>query len=193
VTAPEPRRHHPPATGARLFMPVPRFSVCAGGDGHAGAHGNHRGSLDESARRLSHEELLVARTLASEGHTVRSVAESHGGGRTPDLEVCGVPVEVKSWLRLDDRDGVAPGPRSVANKLTAAEGQSATVVLSAAGSGLSPSDATAGLARYAALRLASSIRSVRVMGDGYDLSWERDRAVQLSQRARPRPALGIGM
>lgn len=148
-----------------------------------------RGSLDETARRLSHEEFRVARALAAEGHTVKSVPERRGGGRTADLEVCGSPVEVKSWLALPDRRGVAPGPRSVVNKLVSAEGQGAAVVLSASGTGLSASDASAGVARYAALRPRSGISSVRVMGDGFDLSWRRSPALEL--RRTPDRGLGI--
>lgn len=148
-----------------------------------------KGSLDETARRLSHEELRVARALAAEGHTVKSVPERRGGGRTADLDVCGSPVEVKSWLALPDRHGVAPGIRSVVNKLISAEGQSAVVVLSASGSGLSAADASAGVARYAALRPRSGVTSVRVMGDGYDLSWRRSPGLEL--RRSPHRGLGI--
>ncbi|HVA74251.1 MAG TPA: hypothetical protein VNF71_06765 [Acidimicrobiales bacterium] len=181
----------PPRDGAarqRPFLPIAdALASCARG----------RGSLDESARRLSHEELRVARTFAGEGHDVKSVPERRGSGRTADLEVCGTPVEVKSWLALSDRRGVAPSPRSVVNKLISAEGQSAVVVLSAAGSGLSASDASAGVARYATLRPRSNISSVRVMGDGYDLSWRRSPSLELRRSAARVPGRaaerGIGI
>lgn len=158
----------------------------------AAPHRLSGGSLDESARRLSHEELHVARALAAEGHTVRSLPDGRGRGRTADLEVCGVPVEVKSWLSLGERHGVAPGPRSVVNKLISAEGQSGLVVLVANGSGLSASAATTGVARYAALRPSSSIRTVRVLGDGFDLSWTWQPRVELGRSRHRAPGIGIG-
>lgn len=153
------------------------------------SHPPGRGGLDETARRLSHEELRVAETLASEGHAVRSLAEARSHGRTADLEVCGEPVEVKSWLSLADRNGVAPGWRSVVNKLISAEGQSSVVVLSAAGSGLSATDAATGIARYAAERPVSRIRSVRAIGDGFDLSWGRGPGIE----RRPAPSRRSGL
>ncbi|HXR67763.1 MAG TPA: hypothetical protein VN712_03930 [Dermatophilaceae bacterium] len=169
-----------PVYRPRPFLPV---SAALG----ACEHGN--ASLDESARRLSHEEFRVARALAAEGHDVRSVAERRGGGRTADLEVCGTPVEVKSWLALHERRGVVPGPRSVVNKLISAEGQSPVVVLAAQGSGLSAAAASAGVAHYAGLRPESGISTVRVMGDGFDLSWRRPPGIELA--GLPRRGVGI--
>lgn len=154
----------------------------------------HRsGALDESARRLSHEELHVAERLAAEGHAVRSLPEGRHRGRTADLEVCGVPVEVKSWLSLADREGSPPGWRSVVNKLIGAEGQSRVVVLSATGSGLSASDAAMGIARYAAERPSSCIHTIRAIGDGFDLSWGRVAIAEPSLVPARRRSLAVGM
>jgi len=151
------------------------------------------GALDETARRLSHEELHVARVLAGEGHDVRSLPESRGRGRTADLEVCGSAVEVKSWLPLEERRGIAPTPISVVNKLISAEGQSAAVVLSAVGSGLTHEAASAGVARYATMRRSCSIAAVRVLGDGFDLSWERSPVAELLRPADRSVRQGISV
>lgn len=124
---------------------------------------------------------------------MRSLPEGRNRGRTADLEVCGVPVEVKSWLPLSDRDGVPPGWRSVVNKLISAEGQSGVVVLSATGSGLSRSDAAKGIARYAAERPRSGIHTIRAIGDGFDLSWARVPVVGRSRATDRRQRLGAGM
>ncbi|HEY3811488.1 MAG TPA: hypothetical protein VGL49_08635 [Acidimicrobiales bacterium] len=129
------------------------------------------GRLDESARRLPHDEFAVARQLASEGHHVRALAARRGQGRTADLLVCTEPVEVKSWLSQAERGGTVPSAKSVVNKLLQAEGQAGLVVLNGRGSGLTPAAARAGLATYAGLPHRARIAAVRVLGDGFDLGW----------------------
>lgn len=196
----------PETAPARAFLPVAdALAGCTGPDRHADPgpravtrapqaevpHGTAGGSLDESARRLSHEELRAAKAFAAEGHTVVSMPERPGRGRTADLEVCGRPVEVKSWLSLADRDGVIPSRRSVLNKLISAEGQSGFVVLVANGSGLSPADAMSGLAQYASERPWSTVRTVRLIGDGFDLSWQRSAGLTVHPSRRRAPSLGI--
>ena len=160
-------------------------------------HGHSPGSLDESARRLSHEEYAVARQLALEGHDVRSLATSLSGGRTADLLVCGAPLEVKSWLNLHERDGRVPGARSMANKLLQAEGQAAAVVLNGRGSGLSQAAARAGMAFYKEGAHRGNLTSVRVLGDGFDLGWTRDRAIRTerspSRAAQPDRDPGVSL
>jgi hypothetical protein len=158
-------------------------------------HGVSGGRLDESARRLSHEEFAVADQLASEGHQVRSLATRPGRGRTADLLVCGAPVEVKSWLSRQER-GHPPGVRSVVNKLLQAEGQAATVVLNGRGSGLSSTAARAGMAVYAGLPHRGNVATVRVLGDGFDLAWTRQRALERERagdRLPVRSAPGISL
>jgi hypothetical protein len=122
--------------------------------------------------------------LASEGHDVRSLAARRGRGRTADLLVCGAPVEVKSWLRAEER-GRPPGARSVVNKLIQAEGQAAVVVLNGRGSGLSASDVEAAMRIYARLPRRANVAAVRVLGDTFDLAWVRHASPGLD---RPRPA-----
>ncbi len=139
--------------------------------GHVHDHG--AGTLDEQARRLSHEELAVADRLAAEGHQVRSLPESRHGGRRADLSVCGVPVEVKSFAPVEERR-TRPGARSVFNKLVDAAGQARHVVLIDRGSGLSAGSARQGMGRWAlAAGPDDRLDSVRVMGDGFDLAWTR--------------------
>lgn len=136
-------------------------------------HGAGAGAVDERARRLSHEELAVAGRLASEGHHVRSLPEGRGPGRVADLEACGVAVEVKSWLPLTERDGRAPSPRSILNKLVQAGRQAPTVVLNGYGTGLTVEAARLGMALYSARPDAGLLGAVRVLGDGFDLAWTR--------------------
>lgn len=147
-------------------------------------HGLHQGGgrLDESARRLSHEELAVAELLASEGHQVRSLPESRHGGRKADLDVCGSPVEVKSYLSLSDRRG-APSPQSVFNKLLDAAGQANSVVLVGKGSGLTPQTVRRGMSLLAESGRAPTVSSVRAVGDGFDMSWIRRPGLALDSPA----------
>jgi hypothetical protein len=143
-------------------------------------HRGETGTLDESARRLSHEELFVASRLVAEGHAVSSSPEGRGRGRSADLDVCGTPVEIKSWLPLDARGGRSPDPRSVLNKLLDARGQASTVVLNAAGSGLTASAALGGLALYGSRDDGGQLASVRVVGDGFDMAWTRRSELALT-------------
>lgn len=147
------------------------------------------GSLDERARRLSHEEFAVARALADEGHEVCSVREARDGGRRPDLAACGTGVEVKSFLPVGER-GRLPGPQSVYNKLVAAAGQAGSAVVYAKGSGLRPGAARAGMALYAARARGGRLSSVRVIGDGFDLAWARTPSISVG--AAPTAADGVG-
>lgn len=151
-------------------------------------HGAAGGRLDETARRLSHEELAAARLLVGDGHDVRSLAESRQGGRRPDLLVCADTVEVKSFAPLAERRRL-PTAQSVFNKLVDAGGQAPHAVLMAQGSGLSVTAARQGVARYAAAAGPTALSSVRIVGDGYDLSWARRPTLELD-RARLAPSVG---
>jgi hypothetical protein len=122
---------------------------------------------------LSHEELAVARVLAAEGHDVRSMREGRGRGPVADLSVCGKQVEVKSWLPSDERDGRAPTPRSVFNKLMSASRQADVVVLNGRGSGLTDGTVRRGIVLYSSREAARGVSTVRVLGDGFDLTWSR--------------------
>jgi hypothetical protein len=162
-------------------------------------HPGRAGTFDETARRASHQELAVAKTLVSEGHEVRTVAERKGA-RTPDLEACGASVEVKSFQGLAERGGRAPRAESVANKLLDARGQGSIAVILATGSGLSATAARAGYDMFrdrAVTEGLGKVRGVRVMGDGFDVSFKAAVDVRLAGRsveagarpggARPQP------
>jgi hypothetical protein len=140
------------------------------------------GSVDERARRLSHDELAVARQLAAEGHRVRSLPERGATGPTADLEACGVPVEVKSLLPAAKRERGMPTHRSVYNRLAAAKEQAPVTVVYGRGSGLRADVARRGVERFARRGNHGRIKSVRVLGDGFDLAWHTLR--------REAPALG---
>lgn len=121
----------------------------------------------------------MATLLASEGHDVQSLTELRRGGRHPDLLVCGSPVEVKSFAPVSERRR-DPTPYSVFNKLLDASGQAPHAVLVGTGSGMSESTARRGVARYVSDPLrGSSLSTVRILGDGYDLTWARQPSRQL--------------
>jgi hypothetical protein len=152
-----------------------RLPAC--GVEHAGAAGR----LDETARRLDHPELAVARRLAAEGHDVVTVAERGRRGPVPDLVVCGQPVEIKSLLTTAEiksllttaerGDGRRASGATIHNRLVSAVEQAGVVVISTEGSGCRPADAAAGLRSFAATRETGKVTAVRIVGDGFDLGW----------------------
>lgn len=169
-----------PAEGGELHNGV------GGGGVKTCRHGGSPGSFDESARRLSHEELAVARLLAQEGHHVRSQAE-HRGMRTGDLLACGTEVEVKSFQRRAP-GARQPSPASVANKLLDARGQGAVAVVWAQGSGLSAAQARAGYTLFSevvARQGAGKLKAARVVGDGFDVSFRVQPSVRAPANSRP--------
>lgn len=181
-----------------------------GGDRGSGilacAHGAGGGSLDESARRLSHQELAVAQVLVAEGHAVRSLPEWPWSGPTADLEACGRRVEVKSFVALADHPKRAlPTAESVCNKLIDAARQGDVALIWGCGSGLSAGRARAGVAMFSAKGGGRRVDAVRILGDGFDLSWSgpelaarapgrmhRATPGQLGAARRPPPGLGLG-
>jgi hypothetical protein len=177
------------ATEARsMWAPSDQHRLC--GSVHDGASGR----VDEGSRRLSHEELAVARILADDGHDVRSLLDAGRNGRRPDLAVCDTTVEVKSFRPAEER-GRPPSERSVFNKLVDAAGQSPNVVLIGYGSGLTADAVRRGLARYAAdRRRAPGLDSIRALGDGFDLGWTRRLVVERSREPAgcPAPSVGLG-
>jgi hypothetical protein len=170
----------------RVWLPAVTASI-----GCDRTHERGAGRFDETARRLSHEELFVAQVLASEGHDVTALAERRHGGSTADLLVCGRPLEVKSWLSQEERGG-SPRRSSVVNKLLHAEAQAPAVVLNARGSGLTAVVAVAGMADYARLRRPTALSGVRVLGDGFDLAWAQHASVWRRPELGVRPVDGRG-
>jgi hypothetical protein len=185
VPTPRDEQHRQALVRHQPWVPVGEGSVACSRD-----HEPRGGSLDETARRLTHEEYDVAQQLASEGHEVRSLVERRRGRRTADLLVCGTPVEVKSWLSQQERGGVAPSTESVVNKLRQAEGQAVSVVLNGRGTGLTAASARAGMALYTGLRPRAQLGAVRVLGDGFDLAWDRQPSIRRDRRVEPARAAG---
>ncbi len=147
-------------------------------------HDGRPGTLDERARRLPHEELGVALQLVSDGHDVRSLRERPGVESTPDFDVCGNRVEVKSYMALPDRDGGPPTAGSMCNKLLRATRQADVAVVWARASGLDAVEAHRGMRFFAERDGWSKMASVRVLGDDFDLSW----GAPLRTLDRPIPA-----
>jgi hypothetical protein len=144
----------------------------------------HRGRLDESARRLSHEELAVARLLVKEGHDVRSVATAEQP--TPDLTVCGRMTEIKT-PRLG-----ATGA-TVNNELRRARRQGADVIVDARQSGLHRLAAQKGVADFAGRTDRGRIETVRVLGAGFDLSYRSQDLDRMRRGRSAGAAFGAGL
>jgi len=145
------------------------------------------GTYDESARRVDHPEYAVAQLLVREGHHVRSLPERAGAGKTPDFVACGVMVEVKSFQSLSERHGRAPTAEGVANKLVVASEQGAVGVIFAGASGLSVAGSRAGYMMYCQHAVdhgLGRLKSVRVVGQGFDLSFDPVADVRAAWQAR---------
>jgi hypothetical protein len=157
--------------------------------GAVGVEADHRhpvgrpGRFDESARRLSHEELAVATLLVAEGHDVRSVAT--GDCPRPDLDVCRRETEVKTLRR-------GASPATLCNALTRARDQGTDIIVDARESGLLPLAALQGVADFAVKANRGRIEQVRVLGAGYDRlyrSQDLDRLARLHGEPRFERAL----
>ncbi len=136
------------------------------------AHPGAVGRLDESAKRLDHPELAVARRFVAEGHEVVTLTERGRQGPIADFIVCGQPVEVKCLLRTDERnDGRRAQAATVHNRLAAAVLQAGVVVVSTEGSGCRAADAAAGLRWFSSSGKTGRVAAVRILGDGFDLGW----------------------
>jgi hypothetical protein len=146
------------------------------------------GRRDETARRLDHPEWAVARRLVAEGHDVVTVPERGGRGPVPDFMVCGQPVEVKALLTVSERtDGRRATAATVHNRLVSAVDQAGVVVVATAGSGCRAADAAAGVRSFVATRRTGRVGAVRVMGDGFDLSWQASPVREVGRGATPAP------
>ena len=181
------RPERPPRLTARAPDQQPRLLTAGAPDQQPRwpcRHSGGAGTFDETARRASHQELAVAMVLVSEGHDVRTVAERRSA-RTPDLLACGTSVEVKGFQNLSERGGRAPSPERVANKLLDARGQGSVAVIWGAGSGLTPVTARSGydMFRERARQIGlGKMRAVRIMGDGFDVSFGMAPDVRLAKR-----------
>lgn len=129
-------------------------------------HGREAGSFDESARRVSWPELEMGRLLAAEGHQVRAVADGRGQGKIADFDVCGVATEVKTLRR-------GATSSTLANALRRGRDQGEIVIVNASASGLARDWADRGVREFAAERRLGKISAVRVIGAGFELSYNR--------------------
>jgi hypothetical protein len=123
--------------------------------------------------------------LVAEGHNVRTLLERKGA-RTPDLVACGTSVEVKAFQSLQQRDGRPPRPEHVANKMLDARGQGAVAVIWAGTSGLTQATAQAGYGLFcerAREKGLGRIRAVRVIGEGFDMSFKPSVDLSMARRA----------
>jgi hypothetical protein len=142
------------------------------------------GTFSEKERRLSWEELTVARILVSEGHQVRARRERSGFGKTADFDVCGVATEVKT---------LEPGATSatLCNAVKRGREQGEVVIVNATNSGLPGHWAERGVERFASKGEFGKLEGLRILGAGYNLTYSR---ADLARRAeRPEPDLGLSM
>lgn len=128
------------------------------------------GRVVDPAGLLSAAERQTADLLAREGHQiVARPPVNQRGRRTSDVFVNGHPVEFKT---------PAPPSRNhatdvtVRNEVNRAKGQSGSVVIDAGHSDLTEADAEKGI-RRAVGAYPDKVTSIRVIGRGYDLIWEK--------------------
>ncbi len=153
------------------------------------------GTYDETARRVGHAELAVAELLMKEGHHVKSLPEGRGPGRSADFLACGVLVEAKSFMPLAERSGRSPSAQAVANKMLDARGQGAVAVIWAVGSGLPEPVARSGYLMFcerARLSGLGRLRSVRVVGEGFDVTFDPVVDLRAGWQVRGHVGLGAG-
>ena len=107
------------------------------------------GTLDESARRLSHDEFAVAQQLASEGHDVHSLATAPRVAAERRTCWCAEPRWRSSRGSAGRAQAESAGSQVGGQQAAASRGSGATVVLNGQGSGLSEAAARRGVEMYA--------------------------------------------
>lgn len=135
------------------------------------------GSIDETGAQFSAQERNIAEVLAVEGRTVVAVPESSlAGVRMYDAAVDGHPTEFKT---IEGPKGSVAGSATVRGALQSANGQFdaaspgqvRTVILDGRGSGLAEAAAARGLSRWLGTPWERQIDAVRILGDGWELTW----------------------
>ncbi|MGQ4515731.1 CdiA C-terminal domain-containing protein [Streptomyces sp. DW26H14] len=127
--------------------------------------GSKEGGVDESAKQFNAKERRIADTLKDEGRNVKALKESSESGvRTPDAEVDGRPTEFKS---LDE----GATPNTVKNQLNSAKGQARDAIIDTRGSGLNEEGAREGLVKFLRNNPPDRMNQIRIIGDGYDITW----------------------
>jgi hypothetical protein len=173
VPEPTGRRAAPAGRGA-----APAGLLCA----HRHPPGRP-GTFDETERRVSWDELSVARALVAEGHQVRALHERGGERRRPDFDVCGVPTEVKTLDR-------GASLYTVANAMMRGRAQGDVLIVDATRSGLSRRQAALGVRRFAEKGQLGRIGEARVIGAGFSLSYTREDLTRIQRRG---PERGVGL
>jgi predicted nucleic acid-binding protein len=124
------------------------------------------GTIDESTRTFSPTERYIAEVLASEGKDVKALPESlMPYERSADALVAGRLTEFKALV-----PGAGSGTvRNTVNQSIKGGGQAHDIIIDARSSGLTPMEAERGLRRIAGIA-RGRLHSVRIIGDGYNLS-----------------------
>lgn len=125
------------------------------------------GKVIDSGGWLSKPEARTAEDLATIGHIVEAVPEADRA--TPDVIVDGVPVEIKHPTCKPG--GRPPDSRTIINEVRNARKQAPHLLIDGRGTGLAETDADRGIRR--AVGAYRWLRSIRILGDGFDLQWQR--------------------
>ncbi len=135
------------------------------------------GSINETQRTFSNEEKLTAETLQKEGYTVESLPESNVESvRSPDSLVTDpltgkqLKVEFKN-LKSNPEKPIADSRNilSLLNDSLDGQGQARHLIFNSKGSGLTPDEALRAFRRINGIT-RGKIDSVRIIGDGFDIS-----------------------
>jgi hypothetical protein len=138
-----------------------------GGNGNNGKPVNlKKRRIDESERKFSKAERKIAEYLDDRGHLVKALKEDHRApGRKADAEVDGKRTEFKSL----DPGATDSTVKNTVNDSVRRGGQARNIVIDARDSGLSEEAARKGLARAGGIT-RGRVDSVRIIGDGYDIT-----------------------
>lgn len=162
------------------------------------------GSIDDSDRKFKPNEQPIAEHLKAEGHHVKSQREGRKYGKTADSLVCGQSAEFKA---MNPKEGGKDPHRRVVNQITDSAEQGPRVVVDARPiPAVRPEHVESGV-RHALNIETDDLASgnlkeqpkegIRVIGQGYDMSYDKgrlqgirqelakDRALQTSPAATP--------
>lgn len=141
-------------------------SGTAAGDSAGGAGGNRL--IVPPGRTLSAQETAVANQLVAEGHTVEALAESDV--RTADFLVDGVRTELKTISNISSPDPSG----ALARRILDGAGQASNIILDLrAQAGMTEELAQRAVRRAFGADRASRLRSVRLLGAGFDVTVPR--------------------
>lgn len=123
-----------------------------------------QGELRDPDGLLLEKERQTAEWLAQQGHIVQAVPR--GPRKTPDIVVDGVPIELKH--PTGPTGGLGPTSQTVTSQLRRSDGQqSVDVLFDVRRTGMPEREARRSLIR--AFPAFQWLRSLRIVGDGFDL------------------------